>query len=176
MLLNDKQIKELLNNGLFAPFVLYKERGKFSFGIEPFGYTLRMGYHWAKPVFELSKDGIFDSRENKVVAEKFMGDSFVVDAKSSCVNVLMEHIKVPDDCQMRFEPKSSWLRNGIIPMPAPAEGGWEGDYTLAIYNSNDFPVRLYAGDGIIQAFIERGDSAENGYTGNYQGAIGVRLN
>jgi dCTP deaminase len=53
----------------------------------------------------------------------------------------------------------------------PGEAGWRGHLTLEFSNASDADVRVYAGEGIVQAVFFRGEPCSTSYqdrAGKYQ--------
>jgi dCTP deaminase len=76
---------------------------------------------------------------------------------------------MPNDVLAICQGKSTYARLGLVTNTTPAEPGWSGYFTMCFINPTDFPIRLYAGEGIAQfLLIQLSSNVEQAYTGAYQ--------
>lgn len=168
MILADHQIKKAIADGrlVIAPFVPEKVRqvdGKSvaSFGLSPFGYDMRVADEWKTPI-----GGRLDPKDPDAtvwMSERcpyfdILPGGFVL-ARS------VEYFEIPANITCRVEPKSTYLRCGIVLCVSPLEAGWRGYVTLEIYNVTNLPARIYANEGIGQVLFFEGEECEVPYTG-----------
>ena len=185
MILNDKQIIELAEQGMITPF--HRESVKqvkgikaLSFGVSSFGYDLQVADE-----FRILKKGVdpIDPKKNQAdqwerlpVQEDGTGRYVIIPPHSFVLGHSMEYWCIPKDVVTIAVAKSSYARCGIIPNVTPFEPGWEGIVTLEITNSTDRNAKVYAGEGLVQVLFFRGDRPEKTYTdkgGRYQGQTGI---
>lgn len=185
MILNDKQIRELANQGMLVPFTptststLASGRKTPSFGLSSFGYDLSLGN-----VFKVLKDpatmagqGHFiDPSESANPAHydthNVTDDGIFVMQPAACVlSVSRERIKIPRDVLTVCMQKSTIARVFLDVTVTPAEPEWEGYLTLEMYNKTKFPLYLRPGMGIVQMLFFQGEPCETSYAdrgGKYQ--------
>jgi len=66
------------------------------------------------------------------------------------------------------EGKSTYGRCGLIANILPIEPGWSGYLTMCLVNPTNFPIKLYANEGIAQVVMWEIDPVEKAYEGLYQ--------
>lgn len=69
----------------------------------------------------------------------------------------LERFKIPRDVLCVVVGKSTYARCGLIVNVTPGEPEWEGVWTIEISNTTPLPVRVYPGEGIMQAMFFRSD-------------------
>ncbi|MDB5085590.1 MAG: deoxycytidine triphosphate deaminase [Bacilli bacterium] len=132
MILNDKQIIELCEQGMITPFhkgsVNQLEGGAkaISFGVSSFGYDLQVGEN-----FQIVKKGTtpidpkrFDESmlENLEVISDGTGRYVLIPPNSFALAHSLEYWRIPDDVVTIAVAKSTYARCGIIPNVTPFEG------------------------------------------------------
>ena len=75
---------------------------------------------------------------------------------------------MPNDVFALCEGKSTYGRCGLIANILPIEPGWSGYLTMCFVNPTDFPIRLYANEGIAQLVLFGIEEVGEAYTGAYQ--------
>jgi dCTP deaminase len=65
----------------------------------------------------------------------------------------LELISMPNDVFALCQGKSTYGRCGLIANILPIEPGWAGYLTMCLINPTDFPIRLYANEGIAQLVL-----------------------
>jgi len=199
MLLNDTEIARLAEAGMITPFVpdLVRqvdetrtwERGAqevtrsgqrrvISFGASSYGYDLRLSpkeflvfRHVPGTVVNPKRFNTENLEPVKLHSDED-GDFFVLPAHSYGLGVAMEHLDLPADITALFIGKSTYARCGVIANLTPGEAGWRGHLTLEFSNSSGADVRIYAGEGVVQALFLRGNPCRVSYesrAGKYQG-------
>jgi len=184
MILNDRQIIELAEQGMIEPFVprnvrQLDENGQrvISYGVSSFGYDLRVGRHFK--VFSNVHNAIIDPKNVNerafvdIVAEE---GYILIPPNSFALAHSIEYFRIPRDIMAICVGKSTYARCGIITNVTPFEPGFEGQITLEISNTTPLPAKIYANEGICQVLFLRGEPCEVSYAdrnGKYQGR-GVR--
>jgi len=182
-LLNDKQIAKLAENDIFLPFVGEKRREldngtkAISYGLSQAGYDIRLSSveflvftpdNWA---YELDAKQ-FDADaaiKAKLFEQKDGSCYFVLPPHSHGLGTSMELISMPNDVLAICQGKSTYARLGLVTNTTPAEPGWSGHFTMCFINPTDFPIRLYANEGVAQfLLIQLSGNVEQAYTGAYQ--------
>ena len=173
MLLNDKEIKKLaVEKKMLEPFVDHKVQGKLSYGLDPFGYTIRLSNEF-KYFKEIEMfDPLLDN-------EKFLadveGDVFLLSPGSFVLGRSVEYFRMPPDVTGIAFTKSSYARLGIFANITTIDAGWEGFLTIEVANLGSNPVKLYANKGIAQIHFFKGKVPENSYSGKYQNLDKIKV-
>lgn len=166
MLLNDRQIIELVEKEkLIDPFINHKVKTGLSYGLEPFGYSIRLAN-----TFKVYADhvAIIDPLEKQEMIE-IVADSYVLQPQTVVLGMSLEYFRLPSNVSMMLDGKSSYYRTGVRLNCTLADAKWSGNYTIAITNNGDRPVRLHANQGIGQALFFQGDEPLAVYSGKYNG-------
>ena len=181
-LLNDKQIAKLAENDIFLPFVGEKRREldngtkAISYGLSQAGYDIRLSSvefllftpdNWA---YELDAKQ-FDADaaiKAKLFEQKDGSCYFVLPPHSHGLGTSLELISMPNDVFALCEGKSTYGRCGLIANILPIEPGWTGYLTMCLINPTDFPIRLYANEGIAQLVLFGIEEVGEAYSGAYQ--------
>lgn len=179
MILNDNQIRELLNQypPMISPNVEFQVRTSgenriVSYGLSSFGYDIRIGREFR--VFRNRAIVIdplnFDERVyDTEVAE--VGEPLVIPPHSYVLGVSMEQFYMPTNVVGICVGKSTYARCGIIVNVTPLEPGWIGFLTIEVANTTSIPAKIYPGQGIAQILFFRGDQPSVTYadrSGKYQ--------
>lgn len=165
-LLNDRQIAELVEKEkMIDPFIDHKVKEGLSYGLEPFGYSIRLGN-----IFKVYGDTVkvIDPLEKQDMVE-IIADSYILQPQTLVLGVSLEYFRLPLTVSMMLDGKSSYYRTGIRLNCTLADAGWHGNYTIAITNNGDLPVKLHAYKGIGQALFFQGEEPLSVYTGKYNG-------
>jgi dCTP deaminase len=198
MLLSDVEISRLAQQGMITPYLgtLIREvddhrtwqdgprtvtskgiRRVISYGASSYGYDLRLSPKEFL-IFRHVPGTVVDPKnfspanlESVPLHRDGNGDYFILPAHSYGLGVAMEHLILPDDVTAIFIGKSTYARTGLIANLTPGEAGWRGHLTLEFSNSSGADVRVYAGEGIVQALFFRGEPCSTSYhdrAGKYQ--------
>jgi dCTP deaminase len=198
MLLSDVEISRLAQQGMITPYLgtLIREvddhrtwqdgprtvtskgiRRVISYGASSYGYDLRLSPKEFL-IFRHVPGTVVDPKnfspanlESMPLHRDGNGDYFILPAHSYGLGVAMEHLILPDDVTAIFIGKSTYARTGLIANLTPGEAGWRGHLTLEFSNSSGADVRVYAGEGIVQALFFRGEPCSTSYhdrAGKYQ--------
>lgn len=148
-----------LEHGMIDPFVQrQKQYGVLSYGLDSYGYDIRVGAEYKKPnklYFKDKPDVMIDPKNhmfNPGMATFVAGDGkIIVDARSFVQVSSVECFNMPANIQAYSHfGKSSYSRNGIFPLITPIDAGFKGFLTFAIVNCTDIPAVVYANEGIAQ--------------------------
>jgi dCTP deaminase len=197
MLKNDRQIRELISRGMIRNAIPVKTKEAYpthcssvpalSYGVSSYGYDLRLSpqdfrifkrrsiWHrlmcWLKGKPCIIDPKSFDPEflEPAKLNRDETGEFFVLPGHSCALGVSKEWFRIPENCSVICQGKSTYARAGVIVFPTPFEPGWKGYPTLEFANLGPEPVKIYAHEGVIQAVYFEGDPCENPYgKGKYQ--------
>ena len=183
-LLNDKQITKLAENDIFLPFVGEKRREldngtkAISFGLSQAGYDIRLSSveflvfkvdSFGDPPYSLDPKDFQEKPYQAKLCEQQDGSCyFLLPPHSHGLGTSLELISMPNDVFALCEGKSTYGRCGLIANILPIEPGWAGYLTMCFVNPTDFPIRLYANEGISQLVLFGIEEVGEAYTGAYQ--------
>ena len=180
MILNDKQIKKLAEeNEMIRPFVDKSVQQGISYGLQSFGYDLRVG----------SEFKIFTNIKGNIVADpkNFTEDNFItvkddksvlIPPNSFALANSLEYFKIPRDITGLVTSKSSYARVGLGNPPTVLEAGWEGVLVLELVNHTSNSIKVYSNSGISQILFFRGEEPNVSYAdreGKYMNQVGITL-
>jgi len=150
-----------LEHGMIEPFADGISRpGKISYGLSSYGYDLRISDHFK--VFT----GENTANESEIIDPKALSPESFHDVvtgvltmapHSSALGLSVEYFRIPRNIITVTFGKSTYARCGVVVNVTPFEPEWEGFVTISIINTNDHPVKLYAGEGIAQVLFLSGD-------------------
>jgi dCTP deaminase len=165
---------EILKKELLKEVVKEKVKGGLSYGIEPSGYTLRLGYDFKFPI-----DGeVLDPMEKEETAKKFIEFGiyrpFLLKGNSFILSKSIEKFDLPNDVTAIALTKSSYARVGVFCNITTIDAGFKGDLVIEIANIGKNLVRLHPGYGIAEVLFFEHDETE-GYDGNYMYQEGVKI-
>lgn len=181
-LLNDKQIAKLAEDDIFLPYVGEKCRTldngtkAISFGLSQAGYDIRLS-SVEFLIFKADEDNgsFLDAKNFDIIPfkaqlfEQLDGSCFfVLPPHSHGLGTSLELISMPNNVFALCEGKSTYGRCGLIANILPIEPGWTGYLTMCFVNATDFPIRLYANEGIAQIILFGIDEVAKPYEGLYQ--------
>tara|TARA_B100000700_G_C14836525_1_gene757099 strand:+ start:124 stop:690 length:567 start_codon:yes stop_codon:yes gene_type:complete len=172
MILNDKQIKKLAEEGMIKPFIDKSVSNGISMGLQSYGYDICVG----------SEFKIFTNIKGNVVADpkNFSEDNFVTVKNEESILIppnsfalchSRESFKMPRNVTGLVTLKSTYCRVGLGHPPSVLEAGWCGVLVLELVNHSSNPVRVYSNTGISQILFFRGEEAAVSYAdkkGKYQ--------
>ena len=180
MILNDNQIKFLAEKKeMIKPFVDKSIQEGISYGLQSFGYDLRVG----------SEFKIFTNIKGNIIADpkNFSEDNFITvkDEKSVLIPPnsfalanSLEYFKIPRDVTGLVTSKSSYARVGLGNPPTVLEAGWEGVLVLELVNHTSNSIRVYSNSGISQILFFQGKDPKISYAdreGKYMKQVGITL-
>lgn len=182
MILNDIEISRLAQAGMITPYLgtlirQVENRKVLSYGASSYGYDLRLSPSEFR-IFRHVPGTVVDPKafseanlEAAPLHRDSQGEFFILPAHSYGLGVALERLELPADVTALFIGKSTYARCGIQANLTPGEAGWRGHLTLEFSNSSGADVRLYAGEGIVQALFFRGEACSTCYesrAGKYQ--------
>lgn len=143
---------------IISPYVNKKVKDvEMSYGIEPFGYTLRLGTKCL--------NGKLKEIDTPTVIKP---------GKSLLVSTL-ETVNIPVGCPSTLHGKTSYLRQLIIFSFGDIEPGYKGTLSFPIYNAGENDVKLFPNQGLCQIKIFRNPQISDlVYDGKYQDSKGVQ--
>jgi dCTP deaminase len=191
VILNDVQIQSLvLTQGMIDPFVEEQVRSfdmnslcvaptkLVSFGLSSFGYDFRVGCDFK--VFSNAHGSVVDPKafDPKAMVDVHVGmfEALTLPAHGFALGTTLETVRMPRDVMAICLGKSTYARCGVVLHCTPLEPGWRGQVTIEISNTTPLPVKVYAGEGIMQVVFMRGEPCAVSYEdrgGKYQDQTGV---
>lgn len=180
-LLNDFQIARLATyENMIAPFEAWKVRKVdgnpvISFGLQSFGYDLRLADEFAVFHRPLDGEGIIDPKNfDHRLLRHHKGDVCYIPPNSFALARSIEYFKMPRNVLGLCLGKSTYARAGIVANFTPFEPGWEGFVTIEISNTAPLPAKVYANEGFAQVIFFMGEEPIAVYgDGKYQGQTGI---
>ena len=148
------------------PFIDHKHKeGVLSYGLEPFGYTIRLGdMFWIPPV-----SGVLDPKNHPKGSDVILTDPFQLKPHELIIGQSLEYIRIPPNIVAIGFGKSTYARMGVHVNITPLDAGWEGHLSISITNNGSNPIVLYPHEGIAQLLFFWSDELPvSGYDGNYQ--------
>jgi dCTP deaminase len=147
-------------------------QGVISYGVSAYGYDMRLANEFHFPLAPSSE--VVDPKDKRSLQyEVAHADSAVIPGNGSVLARSLEYFRIPRDVLALCFGKSTYARCGVFPHVTPLEPEWEGTVTMKIFNVSAHPVRLHAGEGIVQVVFVSADSVcETSYrnkAGKYQG-------
>jgi len=172
--------------GMISPYVDHcvtqNERGEpaISYGLSSMGYDIRPDRKF-KIISTAVQDGARYLDPKNTTSKDYIeyeGDSIFVPPNGLVLAVSMEYFRMPDDVCAIAVAKSTYARVGLTTLCTPLEPGWEGNLVIEMANTTSMPIRLYAGEGVVQLLFDRGPRPKVTYKdrkGKYQGQTGITL-
>ncbi len=160
MIKNDAWIIEKAKNeDMISPFVEEAVRGGVvSYGVSSYGYDARIDdeFRIVKP----GKDLVIDPKNiDESIFETIKADHCVIPPNSYILGKTVEFFKMPSKIMGICTGKSTYARSGVVSNITPLEPEWEGYVTMSIVNASPLPVKVYAGEGIIQVLFFESNAA-----------------
>lgn len=84
-------------------------------------------------------------------------DHILIPPHSFALAETVEHFNIPRDCLALVVGKSTYARCGLVVNCTPLEPEWHGKVTVELSNTTPLPMRVYAGEGIMQVLFFRSD-------------------
>ncbi len=142
-----------------------------SYGLSSYGYDIRLGNRFliADDRRDLSNNNVVDmavfpdSLGNARHFREVIADSIELQPLQFMLGFSPEHVHIPHNVIATCMQKSSVARLGINAFVTPLEPSWHGYITLEIVNTFAKPVRLYAGQGIMQVCFEENEPCDVTY-------------
>lgn len=167
MFLSDKDIIENIENKEIQIEPFEKEN------IQSASIDLRLGKGFL--IFDQHNGPSTIKLTEKAVYEKKEGDKIIIPSGEFILASTLEHIKIPRNIIAMVQGRSSIGRKGLFVQNAGwIDPGFEGNITLELFNPNNLPIEIKAGQRICQiVFAYLKTPSENPYNGKYQGQIGT---
>lgn len=182
-------IRQCKKHGLIDPFVEVQQGGGIiSYGVSSFGYDVRAGYDWK--IFTDVLGAVVDPKKQDERAYHHINvakadpegsidiQPIIIPPNSYALTHTIEYLRIPRNVTCVCIGKSTYARCGIHVNVTPLEAGWEGQVTVEISNATRLPVKVYAGEGIMQVLFFEGEDPEVSYAdrkGKYQSQKGITL-
>ena len=179
---NDRWIVHMSKKyGMISPLVDKQVgAGIISYGPSSFGYDMRAGLDWK--IFTNVLGAVVDPKAQDMRAYHNLtvkeGEAVIIPPNSYALTHTLETLKMPRNVTGVCIGKSTYARCGIHVNVTPLEAGWEGQVTIEISNATTLPVKVYAGEGIMQVLFFEGEDPETSYAdrkGKYQNQKGITL-
>ena len=170
MILNDRQIKELIDNGEISIEPLNLSQ------IQPSSVDLRLGDEFIIFPDDIEVIDVLDKNIGKFLKKiKIKEDGFIIKPKQFVLATTVEYIKLPKYITAFVEGRSSLGRLGLfIENAGWVDAGFEGNITLEFFNANSRSLKIYPNMRICQlVFAKMEEPAEKGYRGKYYKQKGV---
>ena len=164
---------------MISPFVDKSVQDGISYGLQSFGYDLRVG----------SEFKIFTNIKGNTVADpkNFTEDNFVTVKEEKSILIppnsfalanSLEYFKIPRDVTGLVTSKSTYARVGLGNPPTVLEAGWQGVLVLELCNYTSSSIRVYSNSGISQILFFKGENPKVSYAdrdGKYMSQVGITL-
>jgi len=164
---------------MIEPFAEGKSRpGTISYGLSSYGYDMRISNEFK--VLKKTAEVVDPKEMKNPDYETTIVDSyFEIPPNTTAFGRSVEYFRIPRKILTIEFGKSTYARCGIIINLTPFEPEWEGFVTIAITNTNQHPVKIYANEGIAQVlFLEGAEGCEKSYAdkkGKYQAQKGITM-
>lgn len=185
--LSDRQIEKLAGQGMIRPYrPMQKRPGVISYGVSSMGYDVRIGYKFrvfkSYPHTEidpknfnpalLEKVDLTPCEECNGTGETENADGgprecgcdvpkyILIPPHSFALGESIETFDIPRDILVVALGKSTYARCGLVVNVTPGEPGWKGEWTIEMSNTTPLPMRVYAGEGIMQCLFLRSDERD----------------
>ena len=152
------------------------KNGNISYGLSSYGYDMRLSTEFS--VYTPEQGKVTDPK--RIPPEYYKphtGDHCIIPPHSFVLGKSLEYFKIPRNVLTLCTGKSTYARCGVLVNVTPFEPEWEGYVTIAIANTGNVPVKLYANEGIAQViFFESDEDCEISYAdrqGRYQAQKGI---
>lgn len=176
MLLNDRQITDLAEQGMIAPFAPALVSTGLSRGLSSFGYDVTLSDEFA--LYQSDDEAIDPHRISEDDVHRFRAARWSLGPGEFLLGRTVETVTLPRHVTGLVCDKSTYARCGITLQNTVIEAGFSGTITLEITNHNCRPVILRAGEGIAQILFLTGYPCAVSYStrgGKYMNQVGVEL-
>lgn len=145
-----------------------------SYGLEPNGYTIRIGNEFLIPQSSKTLDPMDKEKTQQCFAKAVKDKFFLLKPKSFVLAKSIEKFNLPNDVSAIALTKSSYARVGVFANITTIDAGFKGDLVIEIANLGYTPVKIWAGYGIAEVLFFR-HKPTDGYKGNYQNHEGIKV-
>lgn len=97
----------------------------------------------------------------KCPGAKQPADHIFIPPHSFALAETVEHFEIPRDVLAVVLGKSTYARCGLIVNVTPLEPEWKGKVTVELSNTTPLPMKVYAGEGIMQVLFLRTDGVQD---------------
>lgn len=159
-ILSDRQIRD---EGVVTPCEpCVKRPGVVSYGLTSYGYDARIGYRFRVfkpyPCTVIDPKNFDDRMFEAVDLTCSLQPAYItVPPHSFVLGETVERFRIPRDTLAVVVGKSTYARCGLVVNVTPLEPEWEGVVTVELSNTTPLPLRVYAGEGIMQVLFLRSD-------------------
>jgi dCTP deaminase len=91
---------------------------------------------------------------------EFVPDHIIIPPHSFVLGESVEEFRFPRDINCLVVGKSTYARCGLIVNVTPGEPDWQGRWTIELSNTTPLPMKVYAGEGIMQCVFLRSDARD----------------
>jgi len=179
-ILCDYQIAALATElNMICPFIgrkvsKYKGEPVLSYGLEPCGYSVRLGGDFKFGPTSLGQlDPKSPPKKEDYDTYHAYHESVFVNPHSMISGVTVERFHMPSDVQALCIGKSSYTRLGLLTQFTGIEPGFEGTITVQLINTTKQNIVVYPGEGVLQILFWLCPQPDSVYAGVYQGQKGV---
>lgn len=183
-ILNDKQITKLAAKGMIDPYAAHQvtrdhqDNRIISYGVSSFGYDMRVADEWAVYDPQAGHQRQVIDPKNLPQTHSWKANDILIEPNKFVLCRSLERFKIPEDVVCVVVGKSTYARCGLIVNVTPLEPDWEGHITIELSNTAEYPIRVYANEGIAQILFYRGKRPDTTYAdrkGKYQNQVGIVL-
>ena len=171
MILSDKTIRELIKEGKLIENPINMEEC-----IQPGSYDIYLGEQFSVPIPNELQDteNIIDIK-SKIEYKTEFSKYYVIPPKGFVLAVTKEIVNLPENISAFVEGRSSIGRLGLFIQNAGwIDSGFRGTITLELFNTTDYPIKIYSDIRIGQlVFCKNDEPSEKPYRGKYQHQINV---
>lgn len=166
MILSDKTINRILKSGKLIITPITNEQ------IQPASVDIRIGTTFS--IVEDSPSGVI-TMDEPISYKTLETDSYTLLPGQFVLATTLEYFELPNNITAFVEGRSSLGRMGLFIQNAGwVDPGFKGEITLELFNANRCAIEIKSGRRIGQlVFAQMDQSAENPYTGKYQGQQGA---
>ena len=160
MKLSDRTIIELVKKGslIIKPFIRKN--------VQAASVDLRLGKGFLVPDYHGTE---CLSLDKEVKYRKIDGKEIIIPPHHFILATTLEYIVIPNNISGSIEGRSSIGRRGLFVQNAGwGDPGFQGNFTLELYNANESAIKIQAGRRICQIvfdFVDR--PVEHPYSGKY---------
>ncbi len=163
--------------GMIEPFCPEQVTAGLSYGLSSYGYDARLAEDFLAPVAGQSPLDPKTVGETEFSAHHCRGHTLTPGA--FVLGRTLEYFRMPREALGLCYGKSTYARCGLVVNVTPLEPEWEGHVTLSLVNAGPRPVRLHAGEGIVQVVFVLGERpcsvSYRDRKGRYQAQQGVTV-
>lgn len=157
MILSDKDIKEMLENGE----IKISPMPDLAVALGPMSIDLRLGHQFMvykrteQPYIDVKEPATFENLTS--LLNKQNHEPFTIHPGEFVLATTLESVEIPNNLAGRLEGRSSLGRLGIVihSTAGKFDPGWKGNLVLEISNIGLVPVRVYPEMRVCQLLFEQ---------------------